>query len=101
MPAWCDGASPAVSARTAGLLAWLSVGVSVALALPALVLAARTYPSVSGFLSSPSAGNGVLALAFPSVGALIVSRRPTNRIGWLLCVEGVLNGVATLAAQYA
>ena len=90
-----------MSGRTAGLLAWLAVGVSIALALLALILAGRTYPSVSGFLSSPSVLNAILALAFPSVGALIVSRRPTNRIGWLLCTEGVANGVAALAAQYA
>ena len=64
-------------------------------------MAARTYPSTSGFLSSPSALNAVLALVFPWVGATIVSRQPANRIGWLLCAEGVVNGVAALSAQYA
>src|SRR5207237_1353293 len=63
--------------------------------------AARTYPSTSGLLSSPSALNAVLALVFPWVGAAIVSRLPANRIGWLLCAEGVVNGVAALSAQYA
>ncbi len=90
-----------VSARAANLTAWLSVGVSIGLALPALGMAARTYPSISGSLSSPSALNAVLALVFPWVGAAIVSRQPANRIGWLLCAEGVVNGVAALSAQYA
>ncbi|TME21392.1 MAG: histidine kinase, partial [Chloroflexi bacterium] len=27
--------------------------------------------------------------------------RRANRIGWLLCAEGVVNGVAALSAQYA
>src|SRR5207253_10469879 len=44
-----------VSARAANLTAWLSVGVSFGLAVPALGMAARTYPSTSGLLSSPSA----------------------------------------------
>src|SRR5437879_11702183 len=64
-------------------------------------MAGRTYPSISGFLSSPSALNAVLALVFPWVGAVIVKRQPANRIGWLLCAEGVVNGVAALSAQYA
>lgn len=90
-----------MNARAAKLMAWLSVGVSFALAAPALGMAARTYPSSTGFLSSPSALNAVLALAFPWVGAAIVSRLSANRIGWLLCAEGVVNGVAALSAQYA
>src|SRR5438067_10615938 len=90
-----------VSVRAANLIAWLSVGVSIGLAVPALGMAARTYPSISGLLSSPSALNAVLAVAFPWVGAAIVSRLAANRIGWLLCAEGVVNGVAALSAQYA
>src|SRR2546423_5840282 len=90
-----------VSFRPANLIAWLSVGASIALALPALGMAARTYPSTSGFFSSPSALNAILALVFPWVGAAIVSRQPANRIGWLLCAEGVVNGVAAVSAPYA
>ena len=90
-----------VSFRPGNLIAWLSVGASIGLAVPALGMAARTYPSISGLLSSPSALNAVLALVFPWVGAVIVNRQPANRIGWLLCAEGVVNGVAALSAQYA
>ena len=90
-----------MSVRPANLIAWLSVGTSIGLAAPALALAARTYPSISGLLSSPSALNAVLALVFPWVGAAIVSRQPANRIGWLLCAEGAVNGVAALTGKYA
>jgi hypothetical protein len=36
--------------------------------------------------------NVVRTLVFPWVGAVIVNRHPANRIGWLLCAEGVVNG---------
>jgi uncharacterized membrane protein len=36
-------------------------------------------------------------LAFPAIGALIVSRRPDNTVGWIFCAIGV--GTATLSFQ--
>ena len=41
-----------------------------------------------------------LALAYPTVGAFIVSRRPANPIGWILCLTGLLTGVRAFAAAY-
>ena len=32
----------------------------------------------------------VLSLAFPTVGALIASRLPTNPSGWIFCAMGLL-----------
>jgi hypothetical protein len=43
----------------------------------------------------------VLVLAFSTVGALISSRRPGNRIGWILCAAGLAIGFTTLASGYA
>jgi hypothetical protein len=41
-------------------------------------------------------------LTFPTVGALIVSRRPENPIGWLFCVAGLFwSGFVLFAGSYA
>ena len=40
-------------------------------------------------------------LAWTVVGALIISRRPNNRIGWLLCAAGLLLLLGSGALQYA
>ncbi len=43
----------------------------------------------------------VLLLTFPTVGALVASRRPENPIGWIFCVVGLLFGVGAFADTYA
>jgi hypothetical protein len=42
-----------------------------------------------------------LSLAFPTVGALVASRRPENPIGWIFCGTGLLYGVQAFASGYA
>src|SRR5215217_3537666 len=44
---------------------------------------------------------GVLSLAYPTVGALIASRLPTNPIGWIFCGVGLLYVVQRLTEAYA
>jgi hypothetical protein len=44
---------------------------------------------------------GVLSAAYPTVGALIVSRLPTNTIGWIFCGMGLLYVVQRFARAYA
>jgi hypothetical protein len=39
--------------------------------------------------------------AYPTVGAVIVARRPGNRIGWLCCAVGLLLGPAFFGQDYA
>jgi hypothetical protein len=36
-----------------------------------------------------------------TVGAVVVSRQPHNRIGWLCCAAGLLGGLAAFSAEYA
>jgi len=43
----------------------------------------------------------VLLLTFPTVGALIASRRPENPIGWTLCAVSLVIGVGIFAEGYA
>ncbi|MBA3617566.1 MAG: hypothetical protein H0W52_15845, partial [Rubrobacteraceae bacterium] len=42
-----------------------------------------------------------LLLTFPTVGALVASRRPENPIGWIFCVTGLVFGVGFLTESYA
>ncbi|MGH3086000.1 MAG: sensor histidine kinase [Rubrobacteraceae bacterium] len=42
----------------------------------------------------------VMAVPFPAVGALIVSRQPANAIGWIFCAIGLFQGVNIFAGQY-
>jgi hypothetical protein len=53
-----------------------------------------TPPALTTFLR-------VLSLAFPTVGALVASRRPENPIGWIFCGAGLLYGVQAFASGYA
>jgi hypothetical protein len=40
-------------------------------------------------------------VGFPTVGAIIASRRTHNPIGWLLCASGLVFGVVMFASEYA
>jgi hypothetical protein len=39
--------------------------------------------------------------SFMTVGAVVVSRQPRNRIGWLCCAAGLLGGLAAFSGEYA
>ncbi|QIN83845.1 hypothetical protein GBA63_15265 [Rubrobacter tropicus] len=43
----------------------------------------------------------VLTAAFSVVGALIVSHRPGNAIGWIFCAVGLFQGLANFGYEYA
>ena len=43
----------------------------------------------------------MLSLAYPTIGALIASRLPTNRIGWIFCGVGLLYAVRRFTVAYA
>ncbi len=88
-----------MSPRAAARLAWSIWALSVPLA------------ALSGLLNflNASAQNqtwlgvlfAVLLLMFPTVGALVASRRPENPIGWIFCAVGLLFGVGAFADTYA
>jgi len=44
---------------------------------------------------------GLLSLAYPTVGALIASRLPTNPIGWIFCGAGLLYEIQRFSISYA
>jgi hypothetical protein len=96
-----------MSRRTAAWLAWSLWAVCVVLITLALILdflTGEVIPQgVPGERPSPAFAvlTGVLSLAFPTVGALIASRLPTNPIGWIFCGMGLLYGAGRFTGAYA
>ena len=89
------------SPRTAAWLAWSLWGLSSALTALSLVLLVlnRSSPEVLVFDYWVEYAWG--AVVFSTVGAVIASRRPENRIGWIFCTAGLVGGVHHSGAEYA
>jgi hypothetical protein len=91
-----------MSARATSWLAWC---------LWLLCVSLISFASLFYFLASPTPATDTppaltaflraLSLAFPTVGALVASRRPENPIGWIFCGTGLLYGVQAFASSYA
>jgi hypothetical protein len=97
-----------MSTRTATWLAWSLWAVCAALIALTLLLDFFTAdvplpPGERLLRLGPSLAvlTGVLSLAYPTVGALIASRLPTNPIGWIFCGIGLLYGVRRFTGAYA
>jgi len=90
-----------MSARAAAWLAWSLWALCVGLFALTLVLLLLTPPIRNTWPDALFVLLRVIALAFPTVGALIASRRPKNPIGWILCGTGLFTGVRSFAQAYA
>ena len=91
--------------RTVAWLAWSLCAACAALIALALLLDFLTGAVTSGLSGERSAPvfavlTGVLSLAYPTVGALIASRLPTNPIGWLFCGVGLLYALRRFTIAY-
>jgi hypothetical protein len=90
---------------TATRVAWSSWAVSLMLGLfsVALLVLTRATPIPRGAVPrGMNAGWGLLLLAILStMGALIVARRPGNRIGWSFVAAGLGLALQAFATQYA
>jgi hypothetical protein len=83
---------------TGSRLAWSIWALCVALVALAVfldVLNTSNEPPILGVISALG------FLSFPTVGALIASRRPGNVIGWIFCTVGVLIAILLFGEQYA
>ena len=78
-------------------VAWVAWSAGALLAGLAVLLQTPTTDGYSAPWLSAALGLG----SFMTVGAVIVSRQPRNRIGWLCCAAGLLGGLAGFSAEYA
>jgi signal transduction histidine kinase len=95
-----------IGIRTATRLAWSLWAACVVLIVLALLLDFVTtehFRFFPGERLSPGLAvlTGVLALAYPTVGALIASRLPGNPIGWIFCGIGLLYTAQRFTVAYA
>jgi hypothetical protein len=90
-----------MSLRSAARLAWLLCALCLALtALSILLLSLNlSHPGTNFHVNYVD--STVSAISFAVVGALVASRRPTNPVGWLLCLGGVVLSIDFFCAQYA
>ena len=87
--------------RTARRAAWLTWAVTMALLLVGLWLTRLNRLAPERYLAEFILPVMLGGLAYATVGALITARRPANRIGLLLAVTGLSEGVMMNIHQYA
>ena len=90
-----------MKARTAARLGWSLLAFSVLLLAVAFVLNLRRPQYSNVGATTGELLLGLVLLVFGWFGALIVSRRPGNPIGWVLCAFGVVGGLSGFASEYA
>jgi hypothetical protein len=95
-----------ISTRTATRLGWSLWVACLALIVLALFLQFATHDIILNWPQErlgPGLAvlTGVLSLTFPTVGALIISRLPTNPVGWIFCGMGLLYDMRRFSMSYA
>ena len=88
-----------LNARAAARLGWTLFGLAVVSAATGQVLF-RTSGSTAAQGHGGALMMGIVFPVFAGVGALIVSRRPDNVLGWLLSIEGVTSALTTNGLGY-
>jgi hypothetical protein len=73
-----------ISTPTAAWLAWSLCALSLALTVLSLLLLIPNLSHPNTHIYEPWLDNTLSAVFYPSVGALVASRRPENPVGWLL-----------------
>ena len=90
-----------VSRHTSVWLAWALCVLSLALTALSLLLLVLNLSHPNTHLYAPWLDNTLTALLYPTVGAIVASRRPQNPVGWLLCLYGLAQSISHFSAQYA
>lgn len=84
--------------RPEQVLGWLLVALTLGTVTAGTVL---RVAAGGGSLALAGAGEAATAAGFTVAGALVVARRPDNRIGWLFCAVGTLIGGGLALDGYA
>ncbi len=86
-------------------LAWTLAGVSLGLVLAGIPLGllTRDHAALPGLMQFSwfEASLPIQTLAWSVVGALIVAHQPSNRVGWLACLTGLLGSLWLVSQSYA
>src|SRR5215210_9441870 len=90
-----------MSTRTATRLAWALCVLSLALSALSLLLFILNLSYPNTHLYEPWLDNTLSAVFYPTVGAIVASRRPENPVGWLLCLYGLGTSIGYFCAEYA
>jgi hypothetical protein len=85
--------------RSVSWLAWSLWAMTIALVIGALILGVANHPEAP--LYEYWFESTLIDPTFATLGALIVSRRPGNVIGWIFCAAGLGGGIQFLCGQYA
>src|SRR5215213_4242108 len=89
-----------ISLRTAAWLAGSLWALSITLTGLSLVLLALNLSHPGTHIFDWWLGNATIVIDM-TVGAIVVSRRPENPVGWLLCLSGVAVSTSSFTSQYA
>jgi signal transduction histidine kinase len=94
-----------LSPRTSSRLAWSLFAISAVVIAADVVLQALSWstptPSAFGFGSKHAEiAFAIALLSYPAMGAIVTSRQPHNRIGWLFCLLGVFGAGIFMLAHY-
>src|SRR5919112_820251 len=90
-----------MSSRATTWLAWSLCALSLALTALSLLLFILNLSYPNTHLYEPWLDNTLTAVFYPSVGAIVASRRPQNPVGWLLCLYGLVISISYFCAEYA
>jgi hypothetical protein len=82
-------------------LAWSLCLLCVGLAVGALLLWLLNGRALIEFVREGDAAVVVLVVSFSVVGALILSHRPENTIGWIFCAAALFQGLSEFGLEYA
>src|SRR5919112_3861717 len=90
-----------VNRHTSVRLAWALCALSLALTALSLLLFILNLSYPNTHLYKPWLDNTLTAVFYPTVGAIVASRRPENPVGWLLCLYGLVISSSYFCAEYA